>query len=533
MKYVDKTALLSRDDVVFSADDVAYIESLGGSLLGYHDPKGQSRAMADAEGAFPSLVTTNMWYRTQEGLPTAMEIAESIFIVEDKPPTRKQAQCPKGMVLQVETADGAWRWVWKACGSWVCEPCRFYRIKHELVPELIEALLWCRDIGEVLKLLTLTWKGMDEGAQPTSKGAKRRKLDTQHLAQYMRRDKGVLFEYMRVAESHKTGKIHHHLPAIMPYMKQSELSDEWKNLARGSFRVHIEAAYMRCPNCWPGPKASPEQKRRSRIIPPPGSGQCLNCGLRPNWDEPAAWRAVATQMAWEIAKYLTKEADLAGVKKKLTRSKGWAARCQVKKDKGTPEVVYKVTPGEMLYGRVREGSVLSAFSTRLVKSADGQSLQPLYTRLKKYPLYVLAPVAQRIKITYKTVWKRPDCECCEGQHSWRWVGKEGSMGDAEEQIMWAIKEHIAYFPHGKNPCRCFGDDVKWYEGGAIPADRPAGASEWDAGKAAALKAYIEAASMDAEPSLVCDASLEATPGNGSVGNPKTESIQPSRQGTLL
>jgi len=164
-------------------------------------------------------------------------------------------------------------------------------------------------------------------------GRKRRRLDQQHLAQWLRRDQGEIFEYLRVAESHKSGKIHHHLLAVMPYIRQAELSDKWKDFARGSFKVDIRAVGVKCPRCYPGKDASEKEQRRSMVIPPPGKGECLCCGYAPDWSDPGVWDDVARSVAWEVGKYLTKQPKVSGqdgIVKRLTRSKGWAARCQVK-----------------------------------------------------------------------------------------------------------------------------------------------------------------------------------------------------------
>ena len=124
--------------------------------------------------------------------------------------------------------------------------------------------------GETLKLVTPTYQANDLGAQPTPEGAVRRTLDYQHLAQYIRRDRGEIFEYLRVAESHKSGKIHIHALAVMPFIQQADLSDKWRDFARSSFKIDIRAAGMKCPRCYPVKTAPRAEKRRSIIIPPPG-----------------------------------------------------------------------------------------------------------------------------------------------------------------------------------------------------------------------------------------------------------------------
>jgi hypothetical protein len=186
--------------------------------------------------------------------------------------------------------------------------------------------------GLTLKHVVLTWQGDDLGAQPTREGAERRRLDIQHLAQTLRR-KGKLFEYLRVSETHKSGKIHVHLLVIMPYVDQAFLSDVWKRHARGAFRVFIQAVGVRCPYCWPGRNASQKAKRRSMIIPPPGKGRCTNCGYAPDWSLESKWDEVAYAASLEAGKYLSKSEDTSTVVKRLSRTRLWAAECQLKDDR--------------------------------------------------------------------------------------------------------------------------------------------------------------------------------------------------------
>lgn len=234
--------------------------------------------------------------------------------------------CPSSQVFQERCGHGNWRWRRVPCDKWACEPCGVWRLENELVPEIGKAFEWAQSLGQTLKHLVLTYQADDLGAQPTKEGANRRRLDVAHLAQWFRR-RGQPFEYLRVAETHKSGMIHLHLLAVMPYVKQSDLSAKWADFARGSFRVFIQAVGIRCPHCWPGRGASQERKRRSMIIPPPGKARCANCGYAPDWGLAESWGEAARACAWEAAKYLTKEAGAAGVVKKLTRSAGWRANC--------------------------------------------------------------------------------------------------------------------------------------------------------------------------------------------------------------
>jgi len=225
------------------------------------------------------------------------------------------------------------RWRRVPCDKWACEGCFRRKLANELKPEIRKALFMARARGETLKLLTPTYQAEDPGAEPTPEGAVRRTLDWQHLAQHIRRDRGEIFEYLRVAESHKSGKIHIHALAIMPFIKQSVLSDKWKDFARGSFRVDIRAAGMKCPRCYPVKTAPRAEKRRSIIVPPPGKGECLACGYEPDWTLESTWESVADAIGFEMGKYLTKESVIGGVKRKLNRSKGWAAECYEKREK--------------------------------------------------------------------------------------------------------------------------------------------------------------------------------------------------------
>jgi hypothetical protein len=189
--------------------------------------------------------------------------------------------------------------------------------------------------GETLKFITLTAEDGYLGGEPSREGAKRRRWDFQHLAQRIRRA-GDTFEYLKVAELTRRGRVHTHALAIMPYINQKALSAYWKKLTGGSYIVDIEAVGMKCPNCWPGRKALRWRRKRSMIIPPPGKGSCQNCGYQPD-----DYTEVAKYAAWEAGKYLgkaldqetTDEDDRGVVKrvKNLTRSKGWPKFVKEKK----------------------------------------------------------------------------------------------------------------------------------------------------------------------------------------------------------
>ena len=86
------------------------------------------------------------------------------------------------------------RWTRVPCGKWECAGCSKRLLADELLPEILEALKWARETGQTLKFLTPTYTANDPGGAPTPAGATRRRLDFQHLAQYVRRDRSDVFE---------------------------------------------------------------------------------------------------------------------------------------------------------------------------------------------------------------------------------------------------------------------------------------------------------------------------------------------------
>ena len=241
--------------------------------------------------------------------------------------------CDNPWYVYEKCGDGNFWWRRVPCDKWACEGCFRRKLANELKPEIRKALFMARARGETLKLVTPTYQANDLGAEPTPEGAVRRTLDWQHLAQHIRRDRGEIFEYLRVAESHKSGKIHIHALAVMPFIQQADLSDKWRDFARSSFRIDVRAAGMKCPRCYPVKTAPRAVKRRSIIIPPPGRGECLACGYEPDWGLESTWASVADAIGFEMGKYLTKESAIGGVKRKLNRSKGWASECHEKREK--------------------------------------------------------------------------------------------------------------------------------------------------------------------------------------------------------
>ena len=206
---------------------------------------------------------------------------------------RPNLKCKDGNWFQQTCGHDNWKWTWAPCDKWSCEPCHRRRIRNEITPEIILALALAEERGETLKFITLTAKDGYLGGEPSREGAERRRLDFQHLAQWIRRA-GDTFEYLKVAELTKRGRVHTHALVIMPYIQQKALSAYWMKITGGSYIVDIEAVGMKCPNCWPGRNASRWRRKQSIIIPPPGKGSCQNCGY-----EPDDYTEVARYAAWE------------------------------------------------------------------------------------------------------------------------------------------------------------------------------------------------------------------------------------------
>jgi len=241
---------------------------------------------------------------------------------------KKRPKCNRQYLVESSCGHGNTFWWAKDCGSWRCQACTAWRIETEIEPEIQRAMDWARERGETLKFMTLTWRSSDQGAQPTPAGQRRRKLDRQHLIQAIRRDRKEFFEFMRVPEQHRSGKVHEHWLVVAGYLDGDDLQAQWQKHTRGSsFNVKVNAVAMPCPRCWPGRLAPQEQKAKSRIIPPPGKGECGLCGYSPDWATPEAWDSVKHHVASEMAKYLVKTAESGFSRKLLSRSKGWRERC--------------------------------------------------------------------------------------------------------------------------------------------------------------------------------------------------------------
>jgi len=171
--------------------------------------------------------------------------------------------------------------------------------------------------------MVLTGGGDTILTAPTPEGAEARRIHLQKFKQSMKRQ-GITFEYLRVPESHQSGRVHLHLLVVMPYVGQRELQKRW------GFRAWVSAVGLRCPKCYPGRGSTAKAKRRSTIVPPPGKGSCTNCGSSVDWENPYNWGALAEIVALELSKYLTKEASLEGVRKRMNRTRAWSKECQVK-----------------------------------------------------------------------------------------------------------------------------------------------------------------------------------------------------------
>jgi len=333
---------------------------------------------------------------------------------------RVMSECECGRWFQHRCGHGNWVWCWAPGDKWSCPACCKRRMRDELVPETMLNLAQARSYGWTLKLLTVTWIQGDLGAQPTAAGAKRRAKDWGHLMQQIKRNEPKFAEdvssehpqgrpvpYMKVAETHRSGAVHFHSLAVIPYIKQAELAASWKTFARGAFMIDIRAVGVRCDRCWPGRKARPgetqaqfaRRKRRSMIIPFPGKGQCQNCGYRRVVsDEEVAWAC-----AEETVKYITKQFgdgwDLGGEKPNLiTKSTTWL---------------------------------------RVSEEADEEEPGP--------------------------------CEYCDDYHQTEYVGCAGKVDQDFSGMTGAWEDDLAFYPPGGSPCLCWGEGVKWRRSKAIAA----------------------------------------------------------------
>jgi len=400
----------------------------------------RSGACMPVATGMPSLVTPKgVGYRTQDDGPA----------------------CMAGSVFQELCGHGNWRWIWKPCDKWTCDICREHKLFGELVPELLKALAEARRQRVTLKLLTTTWQGRTLGAQPTPEGAERRRLDLQHLIQWFKRQgylpkKGEVF-YLRVSETHRSGKVHLHLYMVLPFVPHAVLKEAWRTITDGSYVIDLQAVYLKCPRCWVKGQTRAEKKRRS-IVPWPGSGKCSDCGYRVA--DKVAWenvvvgetatktvrsqartasdfKALARGIAAEAGKYLAKDGS-EGIKKKLTRSgsvKRSCSRC-----------------GEFM----RQGD-LGMYRCRSCEQFDADPV----VRATGWARFKYEVEQGRAEQRGKS-W----CDDCEDEHAYTYVGTQlelmGHYPGLEEVIGPGGGRGMGWVSaDGNHPCLCWGDKLVW------------------------------------------------------------------------
>jgi len=391
------------------------------SEMGLEDLQSEPRMAATA--AMPSLVTPEgLGYRTQDVKAEASG--------DDGP------VCMAGSVFQEVCGHGNWRWIWKPCDKWTCDICREHKLFGELVPEILKALAEARRQRVTLKLLTLTWQAQTLGAQPTSEGAERRRLDEQHLIQWFKRHgylpkKGEVF-YLRVAETHRSGKVHLHLYLVTPFVDHAELKAAWRTITGGSYIIDLQTVYLKCPNCWVRGQTRAEKHRRS-ITPWPGSGKCSDCGY-----SIADPKRLARSIAVEAGKYLAKDGT-EGVKKKLTRSgsvKRYCSRCNA-----------------------------------LMRQADMESGMYLCQVCERFDADPVVHATGWARFRYEVEQERAEqrgkgfCDDCEDEHGYTYVGTQ-----LELLVQYSGFEAVLAFNGGRGmgfasvngaPCLCWGENVVW------------------------------------------------------------------------
>ena len=236
-------------------------------------------------------------------------------------------ECQDKKIFQESCGHLNWEFSARPCGSWSCEPCRNRRVMDEIVPEVASALRLARKLRVTLKHIVLTWPGESVAAQDSPDGAKARAKHIAALWQMLRK-KNKFAHWLKVAESHKSGKIHFHFLVIMPGFSRDELVAFWEKLT-GANQLWIESTFLKCPNCWQGAIRANRQQNR-KIVPWPGSGKCGNCGYKLKGQD---FETIIRGIAAEASKYLGKEMARASKHKKLTRSKGWPAPVDDKREK--------------------------------------------------------------------------------------------------------------------------------------------------------------------------------------------------------
>ena len=373
-----------------------------------------------AEGRMPSLVTP--WDNAHKLCP-------------DCTTTDAEAEgtefCMGGSVFQEVCGHGNWRWIRKPCDKWTCEICRRSKLFGQLVPEIVKALQEARRQRVTLKLTTLTWQGSALGAQPTKEGAERRRLDEQHLIQWLKRQgylgPGETF-YLRVAETHRSGKVHLHLYIILPFVPHKKLKAFWRKNTGGSRVIDVQPVYLKCPRCWVKGQTRQEKHTR-RIVPWPGSGKCATCGYTLN-----DFDALARGIAIEAGKYLAKD-GAEGVRKKLTRSgsiKQFCSRCDT-------------------HIKVKDNGVCP--------SCEARDRTPVErgTGWARFKLEVKQDQAEQ----WGTSW----CLGCGEDHKYVFVGIQSKLKleypGVEDIAAFNAGRGWAWMPSGGSRCACWGGSLEW------------------------------------------------------------------------
>lgn len=385
-------------------------------------------------------------------------------------------RCPGGSVFQEKCGHGNWRWIWKPCDKWTCDVCREDKLFGELVPELLKALDEARRQRVTLKLLTLTWRGSSLGAQATPEGAERRRLDQQHLIQWLKRrgylpQKGEVF-YLRVAELHKRGTIHLHLYVVMPYVAHVELKEAWRTITGGSFIIDVQPVYLRCPRCWVKGQTRREKRRRC-ITPWPGNGKCSDCGFGAF----VGLNTLARGIAVEAGKYLAKDGS-EGVKKKLTRSGSTHQHCPDCDARLVHPVlewqVSRFVPYSLVEIRYtgKKWHVLREYLGAAVDIKPVRDLENWFCPECSCPVehpVVRATGWARFRSELQQAGVDQEgksfCDACEDEHGYTYVGTrvavEADFSGLELVIAVNGGRGVGWVRAGGQPCCCWGDQLMW------------------------------------------------------------------------
>jgi hypothetical protein len=253
----------------------------------------------------------------------------------------KGTSCPDAYAFREKCGHTNWKWRRVPCRRWSCAVCARARLHSELVPELFNAIDWGQELDATAKFLLLTWQADLPAAQPTKEGGQLRARQVSSLVRWIRSQYGFC-HYLRVSETHQSGKFHVHLVVLMPWVTQRELSERWKFFS-GSSYVHIEYLYTPCPtpNCYAqdrrGRPVRDKRGRpvRSKLIPPSSrtSGVCATCGYAPDWSKPEVFAQVALDAARYVGKYITKQGGQGDHTRLMNRSQEWNKVCRPKVEK--------------------------------------------------------------------------------------------------------------------------------------------------------------------------------------------------------